>query len=179
MNQHYVVLHHSATVDGRLNDWKGICRFHTSWRRMDRGEIIQPAEVAGLVKLGVRVIAPWRGPCGYHRGIERIAGKVVRHEGRPLWDVGAHCDGFNHRSAGICVVGCFDKEPPDSAIWQAALIETRRVIAERKLDLVEMVERKLVIGHRESYTLLGKPVEKSCPGAKFDMNKFRFDLLQA
>lgn len=53
---------------------------------------------ADHMKLGYKTI-------GYHYYITRD-GQV--HEGRPLWQVGAHCKGHNQHSIGICYEGGID-----------------------------------------------------------------------
>ena len=82
-------------------------------------------------------------------------------------DIGAHTKGFNDKSIGICLVGNFDSHPPDNK----ALTLLARLV--RSLQEICDIPIKNVIGHRESYTLLGQPVIKTCPGEKFDMDKFR------
>ena len=82
-----IIIHHSATADGEVHDWKAIENYHRN-------------------TLGYRDI-------GYHYGIERINGKWAILTGRAEGQEGAHTKGMNDRSIGICVVGNFDKERPD------------------------------------------------------------------
>lgn len=72
-----------------------------------------------------------------------------------------HAGKANATSLGVCLVGTFDvKEPPEEQ-WDAALRLTRELMGAYGIP----VER--VIGHREV------PANKSCPGNRFDMDKFR------
>ena len=41
------------------------------------------------------------------------------------------------------------------------------------IDLYHNISFKTILGHRETYPLLNKPIEKTCPGTLFDMNKLR------
>jgi hypothetical protein len=58
------------------------------------------------------------GAIGYHAVIERD-GRIA--EGRPLWAVGAHTKGHNHRSWGACLVGNCELAPPTEAQVRSAL----------------------------------------------------------
>ena len=104
---------------------------------------------------------------GYHYLLEKYFGEWQILKGRMDTDIGAHTKGFNDKSIGICLVGNFDSHPPDNA----ALTLLARLV--RSLQEIHDIPIKNVIGHRESYTLLGQPVIKTCPGEKFDMDKFR------
>lgn len=104
---------------------------------------------------------------GYHYLIEKVGGEVVITKGRMDTQVGAHCRGFNDRSLGICMVGNFDREEPSGDMLEMLI---RLVLS---LQEIYNIPSAKVIGHRETYMLLGKPVEKTCPGEKFDMDKVR------
>lgn len=174
----YIVLHHSTTADGRLNDWKAICKFHTSYRRTDTYELVNSKEEAErLSAKGVPIIGPWAPPCGYHRGIEREDGRLVEHLGRNLEATGAHASGFNATGVGVCVVGNFDQHEPDQELWLYTLATVRKLARDIGQDITAMVMEKRVLGHWETYQLLNRPIEKTCPGRWWDMDKFRRDLL--
>lgn len=175
----YIVVHHSTTADGKFNDWGAICKYHSSWRRMDRCEIIPGGkeEAEQLRRAGVPVEAPWKPPCGYHRGLERENGIVYERLGRELDVIGSHATGFNSSGVGLCVVGNFDVAPPDEELWRYIVREVAKLVREMGQDVREMVYEKRVLGHRETYPLLGKPVAKTCPGKLFDMDKLRQNLL--
>lgn len=91
---------------------------------------------------------------GYHFYITRD-GTV--HDGRPIEKIGAHCEGHNSHSIGICYEGGLDAngKPADT-----------RTEAQRKAmkDLVERMRRlfpkALVVGHHDLNP------RKACPGFK-------------
>lgn len=91
-NPHRIVIHHSATADGRTFSWGAIRQYH-------------------MKNLG------W-DDIGYHAGVELVeSGGISRVEivmGRPWWEAGAHAVGVNNDSLGVCFVGNYDEtEPPD------------------------------------------------------------------
>lgn len=104
---------------------------------------------------------------GYHYLVELVNGEYVIIKGRMDNEVGAHCKGFNDRSLGICFVGNFDDESPSMQLLEVA---TRLI---KSLNEIYDIPINNVLGHRETYELLNKPVEKTCPGKKFDMDKLR------
>lgn len=75
-----IIIHCSATIEGKDYTVADIDRWHKA-----RG---------------------WRG-IGYHYVIYRD-GSI--HVGRPLSNVGAHCEGHNAHSIGICYIGGLSKE---------------------------------------------------------------------
>jgi N-acetylmuramoyl-L-alanine amidase len=82
-----IILHHSATPDGRTFSWSAIKRYH----------------VETLHWLDV----------GYHAGIELVDDDWFAIMGRP-WDMdGAHTQGQNGIALGLCFVGNYDDEEPD------------------------------------------------------------------
>lgn len=163
-----VVIHHSATLDGRLNDWEGIRRYHTSWRHL--GTIITQEKGEMLLAKGDKdVISPWKD-VGYHFGIETDGTELKIKQGRNLGASGAHCVGFNDSHIGVCVVGNFDVEVPSLEKWSLAL----RFVS--VLLEIYNFKKERVIGHRESFTIRGVPVQKSCPGILWNMEKFRTEL---
>lgn len=177
MNKQYIILHHSATVDGITNDWKAICRYHTSWRRPDKGEIVTPEQARALMDKGIHCEPPWRGPCGYHWGIERENGVLVVRLGRELDEIGSHAYGFNAEGVGLCMVGNYDKHPPDLYLWDEIKRQIKVIATEIGQDVVEMAKDGRIMGHRETYEALGKRVEKTCPGTAFDLDALRDELI--
>jgi len=83
-----------------------------------------------------------------------------------LTQTGAHTrqQGMNHRSVGICIIGDFDLAPPNQEQWTLALRLTRSLMSILKIP----AER--IYGHREFASY------KTCPGALFDLEKFRLTL---
>jgi N-acetylmuramoyl-L-alanine amidase len=109
------------------------------------------------------------GDIGYHFGIEFVEDKgdpLGSYEiivGRTLDKLGAHTVGRNSDSVGICFVGNFDLEPPPQGQWDAGL----KLV--RWLQTLYHIPKPLVYGHRDFAV-------KTCPGTKFDIQKFREDL---
>ena len=144
----YIVIHHSLTKDGIVNDWEAIRKYHiktNGWRDI-----------------------------GYHFGVELYGGEYVLRYGRPVPFKGAHVGdgGFNDRSIGVCVVGNFDLEtvPPDQ--WKLAT----KLVAYLRKSLG--IPKNLVVGHGEAQALVGIHVSsrKSCPGKLFNMDTFRAEI---
>ena len=103
---------------------------------------------------------------GYHYGIEHADnGKLIYCVGRGLDCMGAHTnekdtDGvsMNEKGIGIVLVGNFDAvEPTDTQIW---------FLAELCKDLMRdfQIPIENIHPHRQY-------AQKSCPGARFDMNR--------
>lgn len=106
---------------------------------------------------------------GYHFGIELVGG----HDGYEILvgrmqnEQGAHCraKGMNKKSLGICFVGDYDESyVPD-------LMRRKGVILVKSLMEIWNIESVNVLGHRE---LAGD--NRTCPGLKFDMDRFRKDV---
>ena len=80
---------------------------------------------------------------GYHYYITRDG---VVHEGRPIEKVGAHCEGHNSHSIGVCYEGGLDanRKPADT-----------RTDAQRKAlkslieDLHQRFPKALIVGHHD------------------------------
>ena len=95
MKPTHIILHHSATADGKTLSWDDIRRYH-------------------------REVNEWRD-IGYQLGIELVENETVILMGRMLDEQGAHCLGMNDRSIGICFVGNFDLVEPPKDSWDAGL----------------------------------------------------------
>jgi hypothetical protein len=106
-----IVVHHSATKDGIVNDWVAIKRYHTSYR-ID-GVIVSKEEFLdrSMKHKGTLFEEPDRD-IAYHFGIEQISGKLLLQIGRSLDMDGAHTKGQNQTSIGICCIGNYDLAPP-------------------------------------------------------------------
>jgi hypothetical protein len=82
-----IVIHHSATSDGKTYDWSAIKRYHT--------------KTLGWLDVG------------YHAGIELVDDDWFAIMGRP-WDMdGAHTIGQNSIALGLCFVGNYSLYEPD------------------------------------------------------------------
>jgi len=136
----HIILHHSFTEDSKTVSWGAIKRYHVKELR-------------------------WTD-IGYHFGIELINDDYQILMGRMPGKYGAHCKefGMNSTSIGICFVGNFDIQRPNSILWEKGL-ELVRWLTE-----IYKIPRERVQGHRDYATY------KTCPGLLFDMNNFRSDL---
>jgi N-acetylmuramoyl-L-alanine amidase len=111
---------------------------------------------------------------GYHYVVRR-SGHV--EPGRDLIYAGAHVEGCNSRSLGICCEGHGDYEP-HTGPQRAALLELCRTLMER-YDLTA----DSVLGHREVNGLIDAGLvgdhyrtSKTCPGRRVDMDEIRAAL---
>ncbi len=169
----YIIIHHSLSADGAEHNWEAIRRFHMSWRY--NGNTITPEKAEVLQAERKPVVAPW-SDIGYHFGVENVGGQYVVKTGRPLDKRGAHVGdgGFNIKSIGICAVGNFDKaEPPEEQWWTTIFLVRRlREHYATKNNPIPVVH---VLGHREAQAIAGvdKLQRKSCPGDRWNMDKFR------
>lgn len=134
---------------------------HHSWSEDSKKTLNAPAIMNYHVKVKkMRKV-------GYNELIEEYRKKVLSVNGRPAYIQGAHTLGFNTKSYGICVIGNFDKKTPSPEVWIKAL-ERAKVIC-----LTYGISVENVLGHRETFALRGRAQEKTCPGKKFNMDKFR------
>jgi N-acetylmuramoyl-L-alanine amidase len=112
---------------------------------------------------------------GYHFVI-RFDGTV--ESGRPLERAGAHVQGFNAHSIGICFTG-----HGDLADFTAAQKKSGHQLVFGLLEHFELLEAfqknpQRVLGHRECYEHKGvKDTGKSCPGRKVSCGEFRKAVL--
>lgn len=135
-----IILHHSLTADSGTVSWGAIRRYHV--------------ETNG-----------WRD-IGYHFGIEIVGDHYEVLLGRMFNEVGAHTEGQNHDSLGICFMGNFDLAAPAPELWKTGVKLVKSLMGVFGIPASE------VHGHNE-YSA------KSCPGKMFDMKKFKTDLLRA
>jgi hypothetical protein len=107
----------------------------------------------------------WR-EIGYHFGVEWVQDQWWANPhveilfGRMPGTPGAHTVGHNLDSIGICAVGNFDTVSPPQEIWDTTLALVRWLME------VYNLERTDVYGHRDF-------ANKTCPGLKWDMERFR------
>jgi N-acetyl-anhydromuramyl-L-alanine amidase AmpD len=103
---------------------------------------------------------------GYHYGIELVNDKYEILVGRLMTQVGAHTKqkGMNSKSIGICLVGNFNEIDPPAPQFDLAL----RMV--KSLQFIVGISTSSVYGHREFASY------KTCPGTRFDLDKFRSTL---
>jgi hypothetical protein len=102
---------------------------------------------------------------GYHFGVEKVGEKYQVMGGRTLKQAGSHAVGFNTSGIGVCMIGDFDNEAPPVLQWL------------KGIELCQQINRFFghrlkIIGHRDTYEMLGRPVQKTCPGKMFDIGAF-------
>jgi len=95
-----IIIHHSATADGKTLSWAAIRRYH----------------IHNNMWLDI----------GYHAGIELVDDEYECLYGRPATMLGAHAAGANFDSLGFCFVGDYDKVAPTPEMLSTA---ARRVLA--------------------------------------------------
>jgi len=108
-----IIIHHSATVDGKSFSWRAIRNYHVNTR--------------GWLDVG------------YHAGVELMGTEYECLYGRPVTMQGAHAQGHNHDTLGFCFVGNYDLKDPDNEMLYVA---ARRVLVpwlvEYRLPLTEI-----------------------------------------
>lgn len=101
---------------------------------------------------------------GYHYVIRKDG---LVELGRPASQPGAHVEGFNAESLGVCFTGNGDLSDFTLAQYDRGLQLVRDLMAKYGVP----VER--VLGHRETTSAGAPPSGKTCPGSKVDMDAFR------
>jgi N-acetylmuramoyl-L-alanine amidase len=127
-------------------------------RSNTRWLVIHCSATRGVQDIGVREIRRWHrdqgwADIGYHYVIRR-SGKL--ETGRPVDALGAHVQGHNHDSVGICLVGGLDNKT-----WKPANNYTPQQWESLKKLLEALVKRypkAKVLGHRDF-----AGVKKACP----------------
>lgn len=121
----YIIIHCSATKAGHDFRAKDINEWHRE-RGFDR--------------------------IGYHKVID-LDGKV--ENGRPIWQIGAHCKGHNRDSIGICYIGGLDKNgnPADTRT------EDQKIALKATIEYFKSrFPNAKVVGHRDMPN-----AHKACP----------------
>jgi len=161
----YIIEHHSFTKDEQIKDMDAIWKYHTSYR-VDY-EIVSKAEYFKMQKEGKgKVFELPDLTIGYNALIEEVNNKLMVYSGRPLTMNGAHTKKWNDKAIGICLCGCFDIMEPSSEKYEVLAITTKKYMKVFNIPIEN------VLGHREANLLVDLPY-KSCPGKKFDLDKFR------
>ena len=91
---------------------------------------------------------------GYHYYITRDG---VVHEGRPIEKVGAHCEGHNSHSIGVCYEGGLDANGKPADTRTDAQRKALKSLIE---DLHQRFPKALIVGHHDL-----NPA-KACPSFK-------------
>lgn len=127
-----VILHHSLTKDSGTKSFDAIKKYHMQthgWKNI-----------------------------GYQYVIELINNSYATFKGRGESEVGAHTEGHNTKTIGVCLVGNFDETVPSEGILNE-LYELLDDIASRYGGIK-------VSGHHDYAT-------KSCPGKLFPLSKIK------
>lgn len=145
-----IVVHCSATPNGRWTTVEDI----DSWHR-DRGFHRDPAAVARF--------NPTLTSIGYHFVIYTNGASV---SGRSLEEVGAHVQGYNQRSIGICMVGTDQFSPEQWAALDGLFGQLPSALYGYRTNMkrgeaVQMLKQSgvQIAGHRDMPN-----VHKECPG---------------
>lgn len=137
-----IIVHHSLTEDSGTANWLAIMNYHTK-------------------QIGWNDI-------GFHAGVELVKNADMSNIevfiGRSWLTPGAHTQGYNHDSLGICFVGDFDKRKPSD----------KMLIAGAKV--IRMWMNLYRIPRQEIYTHNNFNPNKTCPGKKFPIERLR-DML--
>jgi len=131
-----IIIHCAATPNGRWHDVSDIDKWHQS-RRFKRADEFRE-------KFNPRLLS-----IGYHFVIYNNGAVAT---GRHLDEVGAHAQGFNAKSIGICLIGT-DKYTKEQ--WESLRANVR--------GLLKQYPNVTIVGHRDL-----PEVHKTCPG--FDVS---------
>jgi len=112
----HIMIHHSATEDGKTVSWQAIRRYHMA----EKG---------------------WRD-IGYHFGIELINDHREILVGRNLGEDGAHCMGMNDKAVGICFVGNFDETPVPEDQWKTGILFVKSLCLELDIPITCVVPHR-------------------------------------
>jgi len=93
----------------------------------------------------------------YHAGLERLNGKYVFQQGRPLTVDGAHCLGHNHTGLGVCTVGNFDVTTPSATQYFLLSCLIRRFMDKFSIPITNIHPHNAF-------------AHKTCPGRNFNMS---------
>lgn len=153
-----VIVHHSATPDGKTADEEAITRFHTSWR--SQGNIITKEQADKLIAegKGQLVEAPWSDN-GYNVLVELVDDAVTILLARPLSEGGGHCkqNRRNLTHIGLCFIGNFDAYEPGEVRLAVGAAICNAYKGKFGFNVSDVEPHRM----HASY--------KQCPGVKFDM----------
>lgn len=158
-----IIIHHSLTKDGRVNDWNAIRKYHMSYA-LD-GNIISKERALQLLGQGVKGIKYPYIEIGYHGGVELVGDKYVWQIGRSVKTAGAHTRGYNNQSLGVCFVGNYDLIKPPEEMLELGAEKIAIWVKQFGLKIAD------IRTHHEFASY------KSCPGKLFPMDDLR-DLVK-
>lgn len=108
-----------------------------------------------------------------HRCADKPDGAI--ETGRALAEIGAHAQGLNQRSIGICCVGRGDIEPLTSAQGTSLI----NLLSQLRIQF-PAIKTQHILGHNEMNQLIERGelqprfrTAKSCPGRFIDMDAIR------
>jgi N-acetylmuramoyl-L-alanine amidase len=145
MRPNKIILHHSATKDSGTVSWNAIRRYHLNE-------------------------CNW-SDIGYHFGVEYIsdpgdpAGSYEVLLGRLPGNEGAHTQGLNHDSIGICFIGNYDETEPPKEMLKAGVRLVTWLCKEYGISPFH------IYGHRDF-------ARKTCPGILFNIDLFQEEVLK-
>lgn len=110
----------------------------------------------------------WRD-VGYHYVYHEDGSE---HVGRPETMRGAHVEGLNEESLGLCCIGNGNKQDFNEAQYKA--------LVARLVDLCERYPGVRIVGHRETKLLVDHELmtKKNCPGRYVNLDKLRARVAQ-
>lgn len=141
-----------------MREWKGIVIHHSE--TADNSFL---PNIEAIKKYHIEV-NKWQD-IGYHYVIEKVNNNYVVEIGRDINTIGSHALGFNATHIGICCIGNFNITSPESEMYLT--LKNLLVVLKNTYS----IENKNIIGHIDTYGLLNKRIEKTCPGIKFEMKK--------
>ena len=146
---------------------------HTAAAANDNGPVDQSASTIRAYHMRVRGYSD----IGYHY-VVRFDGTV--EHGRPVTQPGAHVEGFNRHSIGICFTGHGDLQDFTDDQYRMGIELVAALIKEHGLTHAFLKNPMRVLGHRECYGQPGvRNTGKTCPGTKVDMSEFRKRVIAA
>jgi N-acetylmuramoyl-L-alanine amidase len=119
--------------------------------------VIHAADTYKRMDIGAKEIDRWHRDRGFFNGIGYhfvIRRNGLVEKGRPQDSLGAHVEGYNSRSLGVCMVGGrSDKDTPEDNFTK----EQYKSLLDLVIQLKHTYPKAIVLGHRE----LNK--HKACP----------------
>lgn len=141
-----------------MKTWQGIILHHSESN--DHGTLLDTEDI---IKWHTKENG-W-SDIGYHFIVESYKGKTIIVKGRSLEKAGAHAKGFNNTHIGICLIGNYDLIEPSPEAYK--VLSNLITVLKHVYDIMD----NNIIGHRDTYTLLGEKAVKTCPGKKFEIAK--------